>query len=125
MVLHALPGPARGDPDLLVVVAVGPGVASSVLLGGAVAVRIVEVADEHQPAGTLAGTPVLLGCSDVDFHIPKERVIHTAQVMEQLGARVTLRLYPHMDHTINTDEIDLVRSLMAAVFTQSPSSQSL
>ena len=78
----------------------------------------------HDYAGTLAGTPVLLGCSDVDFHIPKERVIHTAQVMEQLGAQVTLRLYPNMDHTINTDEIDLVQSLMAAV-TQPRSSQSL
>ena len=76
-------------------------------------------------AGTLAGTPVLLGCSDVDFHIPQERVIHTAQVMEQLGAQVTLRLYPNMDHTINTDEIDLVRSLMAAAVTQPQSSRSL
>jgi phospholipase/carboxylesterase len=72
--------------------------------------------------GTLAGTPILLGCSDVDFHIPKERVIHTAQVMEQLGAQVTLRLYPNMDHTINTDEMDFVRSLMVAAITRSPSS---
>jgi predicted esterase len=69
-------------------------------------------------AGTLAGTPVFLGCSDVDFHIPKERVTHTAQVMRQLGAQVTLRLYPNMDHTINADELELVRSMMASLITR-------
>jgi predicted esterase len=66
-------------------------------------------------AGTLAGTPVFLGCSDVDFHIPKERVIHTAQVMQRLGGRVTMRLYPNMQHTINTDELEFVRSSMASL----------
>ena len=66
-------------------------------------------------AGTLAGTPVFLGCSDVDFHIPKERVIHTAQVMQRLGGRVTMRLYPNMQHTINADELEFVRSSMASL----------
>src|SRR5438874_13779459 len=31
--------------------------------------------------GSLAGTPVFLGCSDVDFHVPKERVQLTAEVL--------------------------------------------
>lgn len=63
--------------------------------------------------GSLAETPVFLGCSDVDFHIPKERVRHTAEVLQALGADVTMRLYPNMGHTINRDEIDSVRKLMA------------
>jgi phospholipase/carboxylesterase len=62
--------------------------------------------------GSLAGTPVFLGCSDVDFHIPKERVLHTADVLRGLGSEVTMRLYPNMGHTINQDEIDAVRDLM-------------
>lgn len=62
--------------------------------------------------GSLAGTPVFLGCSDVDFHVPKERVDQTADVMRTLGGDVTERLYPDMDHTVNQDEIDFVRRMM-------------
>jgi predicted esterase len=65
--------------------------------------------------GSLAGTPVFLGCSDVDFHVPKEYVQQTAEVMEHLGGEVTLRLYPNMGHTINQDEIDSVRRMMQTI----------
>lgn len=63
-------------------------------------------------AGTLAGTPVFLGCSDIDFHIPKERVQHSAEILQRLAGAVTARLYPRMGHTINQDEIDFVRDMM-------------
>jgi phospholipase/carboxylesterase len=62
--------------------------------------------------GSLGGTPVFLGCSDVDFHVPKERVHQTAEVLGRLGAELTARLYPNLDHTVNQDEIDFVRGLM-------------
>ena len=62
--------------------------------------------------GSFERTPVFLGCSDVDFHVPKERVQQTAEVFRRLGGEVTERLYPDMDHTINQDEIDFVRGLM-------------
>ena len=62
--------------------------------------------------GSFAGTPIFLGCSDVDFHVPKERVSEAAEVMERLGGQVTVRLYPNMDHTVNQDEMDAVRSMM-------------
>jgi predicted esterase len=65
--------------------------------------------------GSLAGTPVFLGCSDVDFHIPKERVHESTNVLRKMGAEVTERLYPGMEHTINQDEIDFVRDMMATV----------
>ncbi len=64
--------------------------------------------------GSLEGTPVFLGCSDVDPHIPKGRVVHSAQVLEELGGDVTARLYPGMGHAVNQDEIDFVRRLMAS-----------
>lgn len=63
--------------------------------------------------GSLAGTPVFLGCSDADFHIPQHRVLHSADVLKRLGGEVTTRLYPNMGHTINQDELDLVRGIMA------------
>ena len=46
--------------------------------------------------GSVAGTPAFLGCSDVDPHIPAERVEETAQVLSALGARVDRLLYPGM-----------------------------
>ncbi len=65
--------------------------------------------------GSLAGTPVFLGCSDVDMHIPKARVLHTAEMLHQLEGEVTLRLYPGMGHTVNEDELGFVRGMMAAL----------
>ena len=61
--------------------------------------------------GSLAGTPVFLGCSDVDFHVPKERVDQTAEVLKNLGGEVTERLYPNMGHSVNQEEIDFVRGM--------------
>jgi predicted esterase len=66
---------------------------------------------------SLAGTPVFLGCSDIDFHVPKERVDQTAEVLARMGAAVTERLYPNMDHTTNADEIDFVHGMMQKVLT--------
>ncbi len=63
-------------------------------------------------AGSMAGTPVFLGCSDVDPYIPKERVYHTAEVLKALGGKVMVQLYPDMDHTISPAEIDIVRDMM-------------
>ena len=65
--------------------------------------------------GSLDGTPVFLGCSDVDFHIPAERVRHTATVLEKLGGAVTMKLYGAMGHTINDDEIAHIRDMLAAI----------
>lgn len=65
--------------------------------------------------GSFADTPVFLGCSDVDPHIPKERVLETAEVLKRMGADVTTRLYPNMEHTINQDEIDFVRDMMESL----------
>jgi predicted esterase len=63
--------------------------------------------------GSLAQTPVFLGCSDVDAHIPQERVQESARVLREMGADVTERLYPRMGHTINQDEIDFVVQMMS------------
>ena len=69
--------------------------------------------DFSRYAGSLDGTPVFLGCSDVDPHIPLERVQETTAVLRNLGGDVTEHIYPNMGHTINMDEIEFVRGMMA------------
>lgn len=66
-------------------------------------------------AGTLAGTPVFLGCSDVDAHIPEARVHETADVLAVLGGNVTKRIYPGMAHTIVDDEVRHVQRILADI----------
>ena len=61
---------------------------------------------------SLDGTPVFVGCSDVDPHIPLSRVETTAAVLARLGAEVDARVYPGMGHTVNRDEIDAVRQML-------------
>ena len=63
-------------------------------------------------AGDFAGTPVFLGCSDVDSHIPVERVHESAAVFRRMGAEVDERIYPGMGHTVNRDELDAVAALL-------------
>ena len=63
--------------------------------------------------GSLAGTPVVLGCSDMDAHIPKGRVLETAAVYERMGSIVQTKLYPNGGHTINEDELSLVNKVLA------------
>lgn len=65
--------------------------------------------------GSLAGTPIFLGCSDTDPHIPQERVEMSGRVFQDLGAEVAVRLYPGMPHTVNRDEIAQVRQLLDAL----------
>jgi len=65
--------------------------------------------------GSLDCTPVFLGCSDADAHIPKERVIESELVFTRLGARVTRTLYPGMGHLVNDDETAEVRSVLDEV----------
>ena len=63
--------------------------------------------------GSLEGTPVFLGCSDIDPHIPVDRVHETAAVFQSLHATVDARIYPGMGHVVNEDEIEAVRTLLS------------
>jgi predicted esterase len=66
-------------------------------------------------SGSLDGTPVFFGCSDVDPHIPVERVKQSAEILLALGGAVTEKIYPGMGHTIVEDEIGHVRRIVAAM----------
>jgi phospholipase/carboxylesterase len=76
-----------------------------VLSGGLIG----ETVDASEFDGDLEGTPVFVGCSDVDPHIPVERVHTTTDVFERLGADVEERIYEGMGHGVNQDEMGWIR----------------
>ncbi len=71
-------------------------------------------------SGSLEGTPVFLGCSDVDAHIPVGRVHESAHVLDGLGGEVEERIYPGMGHTINGDEIAWASSMLTSISADEP-----
>lgn len=63
-------------------------------------------------SGDFAGTPVFIGSSDPDPHVPVERVNATAEVLESMKANLTKKIYKNMGHTISQDEIETVNALI-------------
>jgi predicted esterase len=63
--------------------------------------------------GSFEAMPVFLGCSDVDPHIPLERVRESAEVFRRMNAAVDERIYPGMGHAIHQDEIEAVNAIFA------------
>lgn len=63
-------------------------------------------------SGVLRGTPVFLGCSDRDPHVPLWRVDETEEALRRMGAEVEKRIYPGMPHTVIRDELDWVADTM-------------
>lgn len=87
----------------------GVGVLSGGLIGPP-GTRWSDLAD-----GALDGTPVFLGCSDRDPHVPLERVRESGRVLRRLGAAVDERIYPGMPHTVVHDEVEAVRGIVRGV----------
>jgi predicted esterase len=56
-------------------------------------------------AGDFAGTPIFIGSSDVDPHVPVEPVHESTAVFQRMRATVDERVYPRMGHAINADEL--------------------
>ena len=79
-----------------------------VLSGGLIGLRI----DESNYSGDFAGTPIFIGCSDSDFHIPLQRLNESADVAAAMGAKVDKQIYPGMGHIISADELQQVRSMI-------------
>jgi len=69
-------------------------------------------------SGDIKQTPVFLGCSDIDPHIPKKRVDETEEVFSKLGASVTKKIYPGMGHLVNEDEIKNINTLITKVLAE-------
>lgn len=76
--------------------------------GGVAAFTGGLIGDEVRPEnyqGSFGNTPVFIGSSDPDPHIPVERVHETTRVLGDMQASVKEQLYPGMGHTISQEEI--------------------
>jgi predicted esterase len=65
--------------------------------------------------GTFDGTPMFIGCSDADPHIPLERVRESTSVLRRMGADVDERIYPGMGHLVSPDEIQVAAALVEGI----------
>ncbi len=83
--------------------------------GGAVAIIggvIGEAIERSNYKGDFQGTPVFIGTSNPDFHVPIERVYATENILKEMGAEVSLKVYENFGHSINPDEIDSANTLV-------------
>lgn len=55
--------------------------------------------------GDFNGTPMFIGTSDPDPHVPVQRVNETTRLLRSMNAAVTEKIYPHLGHTISEDEL--------------------
>jgi phospholipase/carboxylesterase len=67
--------------------------------------------------GDFQGTPVFIGTSNPDPHVPADRVHATTNILKNMHAAVTEKVYAGMGHTINQDEIDLANKLVFSAQT--------
>lgn len=70
--------------------------------------------NQHIYTGNFGQTPIFIGCSDADMHVPVQRVYASTNILKAMGASVTEKIYPGMGHTINEDEIEIANSLLQA-----------
>jgi predicted esterase len=68
--------------------------------------------------GDFYGTPVFIGSSDIDPHVPLERVQESTTIFRRMNAIVDERIYPGMGHTINADELQAAEALLAAAVSR-------
>jgi predicted esterase len=90
--------------------------------GGVVALTGGLIGDADAPRtypGNFHHTPIFLGCSDRDPHVPLWRVNETEEILSRMGAEVELRIYPGLPHTIIRDELDWVEAAMRRVADRS------
>ena len=91
----------------------------AVLSGGLIGPEV----DRADYRGDLEATPVFVGCSDDDPHIPVERVHETTAILDELGGSVTEEIYPDLGHGVNRDELDHVATMVDSLVAESTEGQ--
>ncbi|MEO5649210.1 MAG: dienelactone hydrolase family protein [Ginsengibacter sp.] len=62
--------------------------------------------------GDFKQTPIFIGSSNPDPHVPVQRVYATTNILKGMHAHVTEKIYENMGHTISQDEIDWANRLV-------------
>lgn len=78
------------------------------IIGGVIGEKINR---EHY-IGDFAKTPIFIGTSNPDFHVPIERVYATESILKEMNADVTLKVYDNFGHSIHPEEIALANQLV-------------
>lgn len=65
--------------------------------------------------GSLEGTPVFLGASEPDPHVPWARVEESAAVLQAMEGDVNLIRYPNAPHAVVPDQVERVRQLIDSI----------
>ena len=81
---------------------------AAAIIGGVIGDKI----NRENYKGDFAGTPVFLATSNPDFHVPVERVYATANILREMNAEVTEKVYANFGHSINQEEIELANSII-------------
>lgn len=76
--------------------------------GGLIGDKIYE--ENYQ--GDFQSTPIFIGTSDPDPHVPVKRAEATGNILKKMNASVTLKVYPNMGHTVSQDEIENANRLV-------------
>ncbi|BFO64027.1 dienelactone hydrolase family protein [Chryseobacterium sp. S0630] len=81
---------------------------AAAIIGGVIGDKI----NRENYKGDFAGTPIFLGTSNPDFHVPIERVYATANILREMNAEVTEKVYANFGHSINEEEIEIANSVI-------------
>lgn len=79
-----------------------------ILSGGLIGPEI----DASKYQGDFQGTEILMGCSNIDHHIPMSRLEESKAMLTSMGAHLDYRIYPGMDHVINDDEMQKIKAII-------------
>lgn len=86
-------------------------------LGGVAAFTGGLIGERLQPEkyqGDFKSTPIFIGSSDRDFHVPASRINASADLLQKMGAEVSVKLFDDPDHTIRAEEIELANKKIFA-----------
>ncbi len=72
-------------------------------------------AADRRVDGSLSGTPVYLGCSDDDPHVPVARVRETAATFDAAGAEVTVDVAAGEGHAVTEASFDALSARLSAL----------
>lgn len=64
--------------------------------------------------GNFNNTPIYIGSSDVDPHVPLPRIYASANILSDMGASVQTDIFPGMGHTINQQELEVARKILSS-----------
>ncbi|GAA5083921.1 dienelactone hydrolase family protein [Chryseobacterium ginsengisoli] len=81
---------------------------AAAIIGGVIGDKI----NRENYKGDFVQTPIFLGTSNPDFHVPVERVYATANILREMNADITEKVYSNFGHSINQEEIELANTLI-------------